>query len=142
MKMSIHSISDNGPIDFCKEYSNWKMKPIKRATPIKVRAYIYQARDLPAADAEGTSDPYVKVWDCTANGKNFKKTETIEDNCNPLFYECVELEYEVTKYDDLESYPPFIFDFFDYDDDLFDSKDDYLCRCIVEPEDCAILMEE
>ena len=37
---------------------------------------------------------------------------------------------------DLESYPPFIFDVFDYDDDLMDSSDDYLARAIIEPEDC------
>lgn len=141
-KLSIHNISDHGPIDF-SIYDAWNKKTlIKRATPIKIRAYIYQARDLPAADAEGTSDPYIRIWDTTANGKKYKKTEIVEDNCNPLFYECVELEYEVTNYEDLESYPPFIFDLFDHDDDLFKSTPDFLCRCIVEPEDCAILMED
>ena len=34
------------------------------------------------------------------------------------------------------TYPPFIFDIFDHDDDLFDSSPDYLCRAVVEPEDC------
>ena len=97
---------------------------------------------MPAADDTGTSDPFIKVWDTTSTDKKFKKTHIVEKNCNPLFYECLELEYEVEKYDDLETYPPFIFDLFDYDDDLFDHTPDYLCRCIVEPEACAILLQE
>lgn len=43
---------------------------------------------------------------------------------------------------DLESYPPFIFDIYDHDDELFDSTPDFLCRAIIEPEDCAIVMQE
>ena len=54
----------------------------------------------------------------------------------------LELEYEVDNENDLESYPPFIFDIFDYDDDLFDSTPDFMCRAIVEPEDCSILLEK
>jgi Ca2+-dependent lipid-binding protein len=142
MKLCLHNITDHGPIDFSIHNAWNKKSVIKRANAIKVRAYVYQARDLPAADAEGTSDPYIKIWDTTCSGKKFKRTEVVEDNCNPLFYECIELDYEVTNYDDLNSYPPFIFDIFDHDDDLFDSTPDFMCRCIVEPEDCAILMEK
>jgi Ca2+-dependent lipid-binding protein len=39
--------------------------------PIKVRAYIYQCKDLPAADSNGTSDPFIKVWDIS---DKYKKT--------------------------------------------------------------------
>ena len=58
----------------------------------------------------------------------------IQDNVNPLFYECLELEYEIIKDDinDLKLYPPFIVDVFDEDRELFDSKDDYLCRAIIK----------
>ena len=66
----------------------------------------------------------------------------VEDNNNPLFYECIELNYEVDDQKDLESYPPFIFDIFDHDDDIFDSTPDFLCRAIVEPEDCGISLLE
>lgn len=125
-------------VDILKR-KNWK-KFNKRLTSLKVRAFVYQARDLPAADAEGTSDPYCKIWDTTATEKNSKTTIECEDNCNPMWYECVELDYEVENFNDLETYPPFIFDIYDKDEDLFDSTDDYLCRCIVEPEDCAIYM--
>jgi DNA phosphorothioation-dependent restriction protein DptG len=65
----------------------------------------------------------------------------IEDNTNPLYFEVVEMEYEVRDINDLESYPPFIFDVFDQDVDLLDSNDDYLARAIIEPENCAISLQ-
>ena len=137
-KFSIHDdVSANGPIDF-KSYKAYSEKVSKRSNPVKIRAYIYQCQDLPAADAEGTSDPFIVAWDTVAVEK---KTKVVEDNCNPLFYETLELEYEVDDPNDLESFPPFIFDVFDYDDDLFDSTPDYLGRAIIEPEDCSIVLQ-
>jgi hypothetical protein len=73
----------------------------------------------------------VKVWDMS---EQKKETRVIEDNINPLYYEVLELDYEVRDIKDLESYPPFIFDLFDVDDDLFDSTDDFLARAIIELE--------
>jgi hypothetical protein len=70
-----------------------------------------------------------------------KRTQTIEDNNNPLYYEVIELDYEVRDINDLYSYPPFILDVFDHDDDLFDNDDDFLARAIIEPEDCAISLQ-
>ncbi len=57
--------------------------PSKRANPVLIRAYIYQCRDLPAADDDGSSDPFVKLWDLS--GKD-KRTRVIYDNVNPLFF--------------------------------------------------------
>jgi Ca2+-dependent lipid-binding protein len=57
----------------------------------KVRAYIFQCRDIPAADSDGQSDPFIKLWDTTAEEK---RTRVIEDNNNPLFYETLELTME------------------------------------------------
>ena len=65
----------------------------------------------------------------------------IEDNTNPLYYEVLELEYEVRDINDLESYPPFIFDVYDQDEELLDSSDDYLARAIIEPENCEISLQ-
>ena len=90
-----------------------------------IRAYIYQCRDLPASDENGATDPYVTIWDLTEE-KHPKKTKTIEDNLNPLYYECLQLEYEVRDINDKDSYPPFIIDVWDKDDDLFDNDDDFL----------------
>lgn len=111
----------------------------KRANPVKIRCYIYLCRDLPAADKSGTSDPYLKIWDTVPEDK---KTSVVEDNCNPLYYETVELDYEVENQEDLESYPPFIFDCYDHDDGLIDSTDDFMGRAIIEPEDCALITQE
>jgi hypothetical protein len=141
MKLSIHDVSKDGPITFnSKQYPAWSSKVKKRSNPIRIRAYIYQCRDLPAADSNGTSDPYIEVWDTTATAKKKKKTPVVDDNNNPLYYKAIDLDYEVDDPNDLESYPPFIFDIFDHDDDLFDSTPDYMCRAVVEPEDCAITM--
>ena len=117
----------------------WKQKVAKRANPVKIRAYIYLCRGLPAADKSGTSDPYIVAWDTVPE---VKKTEIIEDNNNPLYYETLELDYEVENQDDLESYPPFIFDCYDSDTGLLDSTDDFLGRAIIEPEDCALITQE
>ena len=67
-KLSIHDASVNDSIDF-KKFDAWKKAPSKRAIPVTIRAYIYQCRDLPAADSNGTSDPYVKIWDMSDKGK-------------------------------------------------------------------------
>jgi hypothetical protein len=61
-KLSINDVERNGSINF-KTFDAWKKSPAKRAIPVTVRAYIYQCRDLPAADASGQSDPYVCCWD-------------------------------------------------------------------------------
>ena len=106
---------------------------------MKIRAYIYQCRDLPAADADGSSDPYITAWD--TSGK-MKKTSVIDDNNNPLFYESIELDYEVNDSTKLETFPPFILDVYDYDSGIFDSKDDFLGRAIVEPKNARILTQE
>ena len=64
-KFSIHDITKNGAIDF-KQFKAWKGKVAKRSNPVKIRAYIYQCQDLPAADTEGTSDPFIVAWDTVA----------------------------------------------------------------------------
>ena len=60
---------------------------------------------------------------------------------NPLFYQTLELDYEVRNINDLESYPPFIVDVFDEDKELFDSTDDFLGRAVIEPEEAALVIE-
>lgn len=53
VKLSIHNKTDNGPINF-SEIAAWKNVPNAKRIGVKtVRAYIYQCRDIPAADADG-----------------------------------------------------------------------------------------
>jgi len=62
LKLSIHNKSKNGPIDFSK-FEAWKKPPPKRLNVFKVRCYLFQCRDLPAADDDGQSDPFITIWD-------------------------------------------------------------------------------
>lgn len=48
----------------------------------QLRAHIYQCRNLPAADANGLSDPYLKV----KIAGNMVKTEVIQETLNPTWY--------------------------------------------------------
>ncbi len=61
-----------------------------------------------------------------------KKTQIIEDNLNPLFYETLELQFEGNKVDDL---PPFICDVYDWD--LGPLEDDYIARAIIPIKECS-----
>ena len=93
-------------------------------------------RDLPAADTEGDSDPFILVWDVA---ENEKKTKVMNNTTNPLFYEVLDLEYEVEDFDDILSYPPIIIDCYDFDNDVLKNDPDFMGRAIIEPEDCALI---
>jgi len=83
MKMSFHSKTENGDIDY-KQFNSWKKPPPKRISSWKVRCYIYQCKDLPAADSEGSSDAYIEAWQ--PDKKNKQQTMVVEDNNNPIFF--------------------------------------------------------
>ena len=61
--------------------------------PCCVRVYVYQARNLPASEASGLLDPYVKVRFC---GRK-EKTRSHADTTNPLFYETLDLHALVPR---------------------------------------------
>ena len=61
-KLSIHDRTKNGNINF-EQFEAWKKPPPKRLKVYKARIYVYQCRDVPSADDDGQSDPYIKVWD-------------------------------------------------------------------------------
>ena len=62
IKMCIHDTTKDGPIDF-KKFDAWKKPPPKRLNVYKIRTYLFQCRDLPAADSDGQSDPFITIWD-------------------------------------------------------------------------------
>ena len=138
-RMVIQKVENEEEVIDFKDFDCWAKRPPRIIHSFKIRAYIYQARDLPASDAEGTSYPFIEIWDC---GDKKKKTRCVEDTLNPQYYEAVELLYEVENKDDKETWPPFIFDFYDKDQQLMTNTVDFMGRAIVEPEDCSILMEE
>lgn len=126
VKLSIHDKTKDGPINF-EQFNAWKKPPPKRLNVMKVRVFMYQCRDLPAADSDGSSDPYIKFWDTT---KEIKQTKVIDDNNNPLFYETMELTIECSKVDEM---PPFILDVFDKDT----LSSDFICRSVITIKDAA-----
>lgn len=119
LKLSIHD-KRHGPIVF-KNFDSWTKDPPKRMNPKYVRAFVFQCRDLPAADSDGQSDPFIKIWDTT---KDEVKTKVIEDNNNPLFYETLQLTFDTDK---VKSMAPFILDI--YDDDAIGA--DFIVRSVI-----------
>jgi hypothetical protein len=63
----------------------------------EVRVHIYQARNLPASDADGSLDPYFKVL---FNGEREQRTSTKADTTAPLYYESVSFRAELPPDDD------------------------------------------
>lgn len=102
----------------------------RRPGNFKARAYIYQCRDLPAADSNGTSDPYITITDSDIP----QRTITIDDNLNPIFYQALDLIYEANS---IEEMPPFILDCYDEDAGILGSKpsSDFLSRCVIPVKD-------
>jgi hypothetical protein len=94
-----------------------------------VRAYCFQARDLPAADENGSSDPFARITDCAAE----MDTKVIFDNCNPIWYQTLELGYEAAELHDM---PPIIIDCFDMDICTIGKNElDFLARAVLRPSD-------
>lgn len=87
----------------------WKNKLKIRPKTYKVRVFCWQARDLPAADESGSSDPFLQITDTA----NFLCTNVIWDNVNPLFYQGLDCIYEAENKDEL---PPIIIDLYDKDE--------------------------
>ena len=107
----------------------------------KVRCYLFQCRNLPAADDDGASDPIITIFN-TINldvedrmKSQVKETQKIDNNCDPMFYEVLELAID---YFEGEDFPPFIFDVYDVDKALI-TKDtrDYLGRAVIQLKDSS-----
>lgn len=87
MKMSVNNPNVNGILDF-KTQSAWKKPPPRRLNSYKVRIYIFQCKDIPSADEDGSSDCYIQAW---TSDKSRPKTVVIEDNNNPIFMSTLEV---------------------------------------------------
>lgn len=72
-------------INLAKE-PEWCKRIPRRPKLRNIRCFIYQAKELPAADEDGTSDPIIQVWDTADKAEQIKKTACIEDTCDPMYY--------------------------------------------------------
>ena len=71
-----------------KVYDAWKRPPANRLDCYKVRIYIFQCKDIPSADEDGSSDCYIEAW---TFDKKRPRTVTIPDNNNPIFMSTLEV---------------------------------------------------
>lgn len=130
MKLSINDKTLNGSKNF-KEHKAWMKPPPKRLSSWKIRCYIYQCKDLPAADSEGSSDAYIEAW---STDKEKQKTSVVEDNNNPIFFETLEIYADFTSPNEA---PPMILNIWDHDEGVFDS-DDFIGRSVIFLKDAAV----
>jgi len=108
--------------------SVWSKGFEKRNRGYLIRCAIYQCSLLPPADSNGTSDPYVEIWQ-----PDVKKirTETSSDTNNPIYYELKEFYVEKPRNVDLDEAPPIILNIFDTDEGFLDAEDDYMGRAVI-----------
>ena len=92
----------------------------------QVRVFIFQCRDLPAADSDGSSDPFIKLFN--TNGEEVATT-VIEDNVNPIFMEAKEIGLDFLDHQNYTDAPPIVLDVMDADEGFISSSADFLGRC-------------
>ena len=101
---------------------NWHIPPLapvqKRKNESSLYFNLYQCRDLPAADSDGQSDPYIEIY---FNGKEVH-SNVIENTLNPMWYQVLQIE---TLVENPEKMPPIIV----YVKDKDNSKDELLGYC-------------
>ena len=130
MRLAVHDVTKFGTIDWSNYKQTWGKRLPRRPGNMKVRAYIFQCRDLPAADSDGTSDPFLQLTDSDVP----QRTETVNDNLNPIYYEAKDLMYEANS---IEELPPFIIDCYDEDQTLIGKNDaDFLARAAITVGEC------
>ena len=95
-----------------------------------MRAFIFQCKDLPAADSDGSSDPFIKIFN---TGDEEVTTDVIEDNVNPIFMECLEvgLDFMSKGPNDYSAAPPIVLDVLDADEGFISNSADFLGRCTI-----------
>lgn len=81
---------------------------------------------MPAADESGKSDPLLTIADCHSE----VCTHVVYDSVNPIFFQCIQCEYEANS-EDLSEFPPVIVDIFDEDDGVTGRTYDFLARAVI-----------
>jgi Ca2+-dependent lipid-binding protein len=102
-----------------------------------IRCFIFQCKDIPSADADGKSDAQISIW--TPYGENSVKTKIVEDSLNPIYFETIDILYDVP---DSEHSPPIIMDVWDKDENLLSDSFDFLGRCTVFLDKASIIYQK
>lgn len=137
-RLSIHNQDEFGDVDW--DYvPAWSYDLSDDPDKYPIRANIYQCKELPASDDNGTSDPYIKIWSPFKPNETEQKmirTRIVNDNNNPIFYNTVQSFFYSVDYD---WSPPIVLDIYDHDSGTF-SSDDFIGRSVIflgENEDCV-----
>lgn len=89
---------------------------------------IFQCRDLPAADSDGSSDPFIKIFN--TSGEDVVTT-VIEDNLNPIFMECKDVGIDFMDKVNFTDAPPVVLDVLDADEGMISTTADFLGRAVI-----------
>lgn len=139
LKLAFNSRKKSGAIDFTK-YEAWKRPPPRRLNNKIIRAFIYQMRNLPSADEDGSSDTFVEAWSPYGEDAQESKLQTavIHDNNNPIFFEALQMTYDL---ENLKNAPPVILNIWDTDYGSA-SKDNYIGRAVIRLNEAASNLSE
>ena len=125
-KMSINDGTKNPGVDY-KKFEAWAKPPPRRLESKKIRCFIFQCRDIPSADSDGGSDAFISLWN--PDNKSELKTRVIEDSLNPIYFETLEMLYDMS---DIDNCAPIVMNIWDKDDNLIMSDSyDFLGRATV-----------
>ena len=138
VKIAIARLSEHGggAIDWQKMPA-WRKDPPKRVMAYCLRAFIFQCRDLPAADSDGSSDPFIKIFN---TGDETVQTVVIEDNVNPIFMSCKEVGLDFMDFQNFSDAPPIVMDIMDADEGYVSNSADFLGRCKIFLKDIPDLV--
>ena len=128
VKLSVTKRVTDGATDKFAQQPAWKTPVPKSLEPYNLRCFIFQCRDLPAADSDGSSDPFITIFNSVGEEQ---KTAVIEDNVNPIFMDCKEIGINLADVKDFSDAPPCIMDVMDADHGYISSSADFLGRCTI-----------
>lgn len=95
----------------------------------KIRCFLFQCRDIPAADEDGSSDPFIRI---VSTEEKPVETKVIDDNLNPIFMVTKDISYDFTA---REEAPPIILEVYDSDAGLISDSADFLGRAVINIAD-------
>jgi len=109
------------------------LSKVTEKKPYCLRVYVYQARNLPASDASGLLDPYVKVRFCGDKARTAAASMTT----SPVFYETLQFHEELPS--DLRYGPDVVVQVWDHDNF---SKNSPMCLLRLPLASCPLLNSE
>jgi hypothetical protein len=130
-RLTINDVYKNNTVDI-SSLPEWNAELPSKTTEYLWRAYIFQCKDLPPSDENGSWDPYVKVW---SPGKKSFRTSIVEKSINPIFYETVEFPFIVSS---LDYAPPFVLYIKDNNRWLFRNYSNFVGRAIIPYKEASL----